>query len=269
MKTSILTLLLFLVNTIQAQMTSFDLGGRNAGIAGASITLGDSYSLFNNVGGIARISKHSIFVSYQNRYGIEQFQVVGAGAIYSHEIGNAGIGFFKFGDDIYSEQRIHLALGHKVQMVSLGLGLDLLQYSISGIGTKQALVIQFGGVVELSKKIWIGAHIYNVNQAKLRTEFNERIPVLMKTGLSYRPSTELMINMEVEKDLLFEETFKAGMEYMIIDHVFMRTGIRTQPFIGAFGIGFHPKNLQFDYAFSNDFILGNTHEVSLAISLEK
>ncbi len=252
-----------------AQVGSFNLGGRSAGMAGASLTLGDEYSLFNNIGGLGRLEDHTAFAAYQNRYGVSQFQVVGAGAIYASEIGNAGVGFYKFGDDIYSEQRVHLAIGNKIQMVSLSVGVDILQYNISTVGTSNALAIQFGGIAEVTPQIRFGAHIFNLNQAKFDAETGERIPTVMKGGFSYRPSDELMLNLEVEKDLDFDEIFKAGIEYRIIEKVFVRTGISTQPFIGAFGVGFHPKNLKFDYGFSNDSKLGSIHELSVAYSLKK
>lgn len=269
MKVTLLLLLLSCAFLSLAQVGSFNIGGRSAAMAGASLTLGDEYSLFNNIGGLGRVENHAAFASYQNRYGVSQFQVIGAGAVYTNDIGNAGVGFYKFGDDIYSEQRVHLAVGNKIQMVSLALGVDYLQYNIATVGTSQAFAIQFGGIAEISPQLRFGAHIFNLNQAKFDSETGERIPSVMKGGFSYRPSDELMLNAEIEKDLDFDEIFKAGLEYRIVEKVFIRTGISTKPFIGAFGVGFHPKNLKFDYGFSNDSTLGSIHEISLAYSFKK
>ena len=254
---------------LSAQISSFNIGARSSGMAGSSLTFGDEYSLFNNVGGLGRVKNHAAFAAYQNRYGISEFQVVGAGALYHSELGNGGIGFYKFGDDIYSEQRLHLAFGNKIQMVSLGLGMDLLQYDISTIGATRALAIQFGGIAEITPQLKFGAHIYNLNQAKISGESGERIPTIMKAGISYQPSDELIITTEVEKDLDFDEVFKVGMEYQVVERVYFRTGISTQPFLGAFGLGFHPKNLKFDYSFSNESRLGSIHEISVSYSFLK
>ena len=252
----------------QGQTGSFNLGGRSAGMAGASLTLGDGYSLFNNIGGLGRVENHAAFAAYQNRYGVSEFQVVGAGAVYTARIGNTGVGFYKFGDDLYSEQRLHLAFGNKIQMVSLGVGLDLLQYNVSTVGTNTSLAIQFGGIAEITPQLRFGAHISNLNQAKISSETGEKAPTVMKAGISFLPSEELILNAEVEKDLDFDEVFKAGIEYQIIERVYLRTGISTEPFLGAFGVGFHPKNLKFDYAFSNDSRLGSIHAISVAYSFQ-
>ncbi len=251
-----------------AQDGKFNFGARNSGLGGASVTIDDHYSLFNNVGGLGDVESHYVFAGFQNRFGIKEFQVIGAGAIYHTEIGNAGFGFYKFGDDLFSQQRLHFAIGHKLQLVSLGVSADLIQYSVSTIGTKQAVVLEFGGIVEISPKLFFGAHIFNLNQVDLEKETGEKIPTVMKGGISYRPSEELLINAEIEKDLDFDEIIKAGIEYQVVTNVFIRTGISTKPFVNAFGIGFHPKRIQFDYSYAEDANLGSIHEISLSCSIQ-
>lgn len=267
----LITLFCCLISTFTclAQNGKYNFGARSSGMAGASLTLGDEYSLFNNIGGLGRVESHAAFAGYQNRYGISEFQVIGGGGIFHHKLGNAGIGYYKFGDEFFSEQRIHAAIGNKLQMISLGLGVDLVQYNISTVGTRHVVALQFGGVAELTPQLFFGAHIFNLNQAEITSETGDKLPTVMKGGFSYRPSDELIINLEVEKDLDFDEIFKAGIEYQVIERVFIRTGISTEPFISAFGVGFHPKNLKFDYSFSNDSRLGNVHEISFAYSFKK
>ena len=252
-----------------SQDGKFNFGARSAGMGGTSTTISDEYSLFNNIGGLGQVDNHAVFAGYQSRYGIQEFQVIGGGVIYHHDIGNAGIGYYKFGDEVFSQQRIHLAIGNSLQMVSLGLGVDWIQYDIAEIGSKRTLAVQFGGIAEITQQVVFGAHIFNLNQAEVVSETGEKLPMVMKVGFSYRPSDELMLNLETEKDLDFDEVFKVGLEYQIIENVFVRAGTSTDPFLSTFGMGFHLKNLKFDYAFSNDFRLGNAHEFSLVYSFKK
>lgn len=264
MKSLTLIACCFLSAITFAQDGKFNFGARSSGMAGASLTIGDEYALFNNIGGLGQIEDHAVFAGYQNRYGIQEFQVIGGGGVFHHSLGNAGIGYYKFGDEFFSQQRIHAAVGHQLQLVSLGLGVDLVQYSVATVGTRHAVAVQFGGIAELAPQLVLGAHIFNLNQAEIVSETGDKVPTVMKGGFSYRPTNELMINLEIEKDLDFDEVFKAGAEYMIVDQVFLRTGISTEPFLSAFGVGFHPKQFKFDYSFSNDSRLGNIHEFSLA-----
>ncbi len=257
------------IHTAFSQDGSFSFGARNAGLGGASLTLTDEYSLFNNIGGLGRIQNHSLFAGYQHRYNLSEFQVIGSGGIFHHELGNAGIGYYKFGDDLFSQQKLHVGIGNKLQMVSLGLAVDWVQYDIESVGTQHVVAIQFGGIAEITEQFVFGAHIFNINQATLVSETGEQLPTVMKVGFSYRATDELMINTEVEKDLDVDEVFKAGIEYQVVKKIYFRTGIRTTPFVGAFGMGFHPKMLKFDYAFSSNSDLGSIHEISLAYSFKK
>lgn len=259
-------LIILAFGTSYAQDGKFNLGARSAGLGGASLTIRDEYGLFNNIAGISGISNPTAFAGFQDRYGVSEFQVIGGGALYPFSFGTTGIGFYKFGDENFSQQKIHLAVGNKIQMVSLGLGIDLVQYDIATIGTQQVIAIQFGGIAEITPQLLFGAHIFNLNQAELDNETGDRVPTIMKGGLSYLPTDELMLNLEVEKDLDFDEVVKFGIEYEVIDRVFLRTGISTDPFINAFGVGFHPKSFKFDYAFSRDANLGNIHELSISFT---
>ncbi len=252
-----------------AQSGTYTLGARSTGLAGASISIADEYSLFNNVGAMGRVSSSALFAGYQSRYGISEFQVVNGGALYHHRIGTAGIGYFKSGDSRFSEQHIHLAVGNQIQKVSLGLAVDVIQYTIESIGVMRVVVIEFGGLIELTPQLFLGAQLFNLAQAELNREPSDPIPTTMKAGISYRPTQELMLNMEVEKDLDFPEILKVGIEYRIIKDCYLRTGIKAKPFYGAYGIGFYPGRYKFDYALSNNVDLGNVHELSLAYRVGK
>ena len=269
MKQAMVILITFYSIKTLGQDGRYNFGARNSGIAGSSVTLGDRYSLFNNIGGLGRLENHSVFAGYQNRFGIQEFQVLGAGAIYHAEIGNAGIGFYRFGDDLFSQQRVNLAIGNQFQMVSLGLGVDLIQYNISGIGTKQVIALQFGGIAEITPHLFFGAHIFNLNQVDLVKETGEKIPTVMKAGLSFRPTEELMINTEIEKDLDFREIIKGGIEYRIVRNIVLRTGVSTRPFLSSFGIGIQFKRFILDYSYSHHSILGAIHESSLAYTFQE
>ena len=47
-------------------------GARSAGLAHASVTLGDVWSVFHNPAGIASLSKLSAGVYYENRFGVPE-----------------------------------------------------------------------------------------------------------------------------------------------------------------------------------------------------
>ncbi len=250
-----------------AQNGDFRLGARSAGIGGTSSTLVDGWSIFNNIGAIGALDRSSGMLSYQNRYDISAFQVVGGAYVHHTNPINAGVSFFRFGDDLFNQQKMTLAIGNNFDMVSLGLGVSFVQYNIESLGNQQAVVLEFGGLATLTEELTLGAHAYNITQARLSEE--ETLPTVLKAGLAYTPTTALLITVEVQKDLDFDAILRAGLEYEIVKNVWVRTGFGTQPFKSAFGAGWQWKAVQIDYAFNNQSDLGAIHEISLTYLLKK
>lgn len=245
-----------------AQNGDFRLGGRSAAIGGASVANSDAWSLFNNVGSIGAIDQSSGFLTYQNRFNISAFQVVGAGYTHHSSFGNVGLGVYRFGDDLFNQQKLSVGFGNTIDKVSLGLSVNLIQYHVETIGTTKAFVIGFGGLVQLLEGLSLGAHVYNLNQANITNDLS--VPTVIKTGLSYQLGTSVLVNLEIQKDLDFAETLKAGIEYELIKNAWIRTGVSSNPTKAAFGAGFRWKKSMIDYAFNDQSVLGATHELSLA-----
>jgi hypothetical protein len=265
MKQSLLTLAGFLALAYQVagQAGDYSLGARSAAIGTTSTTLTDYYSLFNNPAGLSGTEAPGVFASYENRYRIEELQVMGAGATVPLGSFKAGMGFYRFGGKLYTEQLISLKGAHKIGFMSLGLGVNYVQYNITSIGTRSVLVADLGGIAAINKQWHVGAHIYNVTQSKLVQGTGERVPTVMKLGVSYRPINAFMVNIETSKDINYKPIVRAGMEYFIIPQLALRTGFSTKPFISCFGLGFKPGSFQIDYSYRNDAGLGELHQMSV------
>jgi hypothetical protein len=204
-----------------------------------------------------------------NRFGIAGLQSMAAGAVLPLRYGNFGLSVQKLGDALYSEQIAGLAFSHKISHVQLGIKANYVQIHVGDLGTKGALVMEFGGVATITPQLSFGAHVYNLNQAKLARYQDERIATLMKTGLSYKPISQLMLNLEAQKDMDFPAMVKAGVEYEIVKNFYLRSGISTKPYINYFGLGLHKKRFHFDYALRTHAALGLSHHLSVTLAFEK
>jgi hypothetical protein len=245
------------------------MGGRSMALGNASATIQDEWALFNNISGIAEIKNFMSCISYENRFWISSLNKTGLGLVYPLKKGITGISFYKFGDEFYNEIRVGLGYAHKIRNVSLGVKINYLQITIQEARSKKNMVIEFGGIAEITKQLVFGAHIYNLNQAKVLKNEMEYIPVTMKAGLSYRPSKKIMINAETEKELDFKAIFKAGIEYAIIEKLRLRTGISSNPCSNYFGAGIFHKNIFIDYAFNTHASLGSSHHISISWIFKK
>jgi len=262
-------LLSLIALSAKSQNGDYAVGARSDAQAGASVTLEDEWALFNNIGALSYVEEYNAFATYQNRYGLSELSVMAFGMAVPIFNGTAGFGFFRFGDDLLNEQRFNLGFSNRFGIVSLGLNIGFYQLNIEGSGTQNALLFDFGGHAKLTEHLFFGAHISNLNQAELSAFTGEKIATIMKTGISYRPSTELKINVEVQKEVEQDAQLKLGLEYALIERVFLRTGIRTKPFESSFGAGFHTGKFKIDYAFINNPDIGDVHELSVSYQLKK
>ncbi|MFW5700405.1 MAG: hypothetical protein ACOCWM_01840 [Cyclobacteriaceae bacterium] len=244
-------------------------GARVNGLGNASVALQDPFSIFNNVGAIGRNESSTVMLSYHHRYQMQAFRSITAA--YLHNLGdmNLGVSVFQFGDQVFNENKIGLAYGHKINFMSLGIKANRLQYNIEGFGTTSAFVLELGGLVAISPQLNFGAHIYNINQASIAAESNEKIPTIMKAGFTYLPSESFTFSVQLMQDIDYKPTFQGGIEYAIIPQFRFRTGISSHPFVNHFGLGFSPKKFDLDYSLVNDNRLGVSQQLSLAFKFIK
>lgn len=247
----------------------YPVGARALGMGNASVTFTDAWSLFSNPAGLADVSQmHGLF-AYDNRFNLPGMHTMAAGFVCPSKYGSVGISINRFGDDLYSEHLVGLAYSHRVSNVRLGAKVNYVQIHAGDLGTRSTIAFEFGGVATITPELSFGAHVYNFNQAKVADYQDERIPTVMKAGLSYKPIRQLLLCVEAEKDVDYPATVKAGLEYEIVRQVHLRTGISTKPSVGYFGVGFSPKQFQVDYAVRTHPTLGLSHHVSFAYRFGK
>jgi hypothetical protein len=245
------------------------MGGRSAGLAYASATLHDEWSLLNNVGGLSKITQPSASFAYDVRAGLTGANRTAAVIGVPVKTGSAALGLFRFGDDLYNEQVISLGYSNQIGLASLGLKANYVQYHAEGFGTRRAVSLNFGGLAQLTQQITVGAYIVNLNQPKLSTLDNERLPTKLVAGLAVQPIATLLLVTEIEKDLDYDPTVKGGIEYAVYKKVNFRTGFNLHPNAVFFGLGFLIRKLKIDYALQYNNTLSAAHQASAVYRLER
>ena len=256
---------------ISAQNINSAIGARALAMGNATVTLRDNWSVGNNIAGIAGQKMHSAALSYHIPFGLTDFQTVGiVGNYVINNKSGLGLSITRFGSSVYSEQRFGLGYAHKLSNVSIGGKINYVQVAINdgsvGLtqGNRSAIVFEVGGIMDISEKLSFGLHAYNVSTTKLRSDNGEdRLPIILKAGASWKPIKKIFVNVEVEKDVDFKPNFKFGLDYEVAKTFWVRTGLNTLPQTNSFGIGFSPKNMKFDYALVLATKLGLTHQFSL------
>jgi hypothetical protein len=244
-------------------------GARSAGLGHSSVTFNDSWAVFNNIAGIAALENACVGAAYEQKFNFKGFNTIAFAANMPTKFGNAGLGIYRFGDEIYNETRFNFGWAHRISFVSLGFQVEYFQVNIQDLGARRNLVLNFGGQANITKELVFGAHIYNLNQAKLAEYKDERLPTVMKTGLSYKPIKQLFLAVEVLKDIERPVCYKFGVEYEIVKFLKLRTGLNVQPQVSYFGIGYQNTSFSLDYATTWHQQLGFSHTISLNFRFAK
>ncbi|MBD2721724.1 hypothetical protein [Hymenobacter armeniacus] len=270
-------------------------GARAAGLSNASVALsGEVWSMGNNVAGLGEMQRPTVGFYAENRYFSAALNV-GALAValpLGHESGATAptdgsaapqavvpaartwarhgvVGFEaqRFGGTLYNETRVGAGYGYRFGQISLGARVDMLQVSIEGLGSRRVVLGTLGGQIEvLPNRLTFGASLYNLSQTKLASYQDERVPTVLKAGLAYRPSSQVVLLVETEKDVERAANFKAGLEYRPVPVLAARLGLATLTEQASAGIGVAAGAFQIDYAAAFQQALGFSQHLSVSKS---
>ena len=264
-------------------------GARAAAFGNASVALaGEVWSMGNNVAGLSEMQRPTVGFYAENRYFSPALNVGAltvalplgraAGAAATGPTGAAplavrtwarhgvvAVEVQRFGGTLYNETRLGVGYGYRFGQISLGGRVDVLQASIEGLGSRRVLLGTLGGQIEVvPQRLSFGASLYNLGQARLARYQDERVPTVLKAGLAYRPSTQVLLLVETEKDVERAANFKAGLEYRPVPVLAARLGLASLTEQASAGIGLLAGPFQIDYAAAFQQILGFSQHLSVS-----
>ena len=271
-------------------------GARAAALGNASVAIGgDVWSMGNNVAGLGEVQRPTVGFYGENRYfsaglnvaalnlalplGRPPAAAAGTPAVMPGAEGGSdapaqrawarrgvvGLEAQRFGGQLYNETRVGVGYGYRFGQISLGARVDMLQVSIEGLGSRRVAMGTLGGQIEVvPRKLSFGAALYNISQTKLASYQDERVPTVLKAGLAYRPSGQVTLLVETEKDVERDATFKAGLEYRPVPILAARLGLATLIEQASAGLGLLAGSFQIDYAASFQQALGFSQHLSIS-----
>lgn len=267
-------------------------GARAAALGNASVALaGEVWSLGNNVAGLSEIQQSTVGFYAENRYFSSALNVgslmvalplgrmppatatmvdatPSAPTPATRTWARRGVVAFeaqRFGSVLYNETRVGAGYGYRIGQISLGGRVDVLQVSIEGLGSRRVLLGTLGGQIEIvPQRLSFGASLYNLSQTRLASYQDERVPTVLKAGLAYRPSGQVLLLVETEKDVERDANFKAGLEYRPVPVLAARLGLASLTEQASAGIGVVAGAFQIDYAAAFQQALGFSQHLSVS-----
>ncbi|MFQ5824056.1 MAG: hypothetical protein ACE5JB_08380 [bacterium] len=259
---------LILNHKILAGLEEMPVGARALAMGASYVALANtSDALFLNPGGLSQISGTEISLFYQKPFGLEDLNFGSAAVslpIWSHRI---SFGISTFGNSILREQMFVLAYSHTYQQkIFYGVSLRYQTIRIDGYGFTGTLGLDLGLVVPITSRLKWGVLTRNINRPSI-SQSKENLTQSFTTGISVQPSSKLILNFEIFKDVRFPQEVRFGAEFKPLDNLALRTGTADNPSRFSAGFGVRVKAFYVDYAFFTHNELGLTHQISISIHL--
>ncbi len=230
--------------------SGFSQNGSFTGMGNSSVMLYDFWAIYNNQAGLANIERSEVGICYENNYAMWETGKQALGFVLPTKTGNFALSVSRYGYTGYSENSVGLAFARNLgKIFSASIQFDYLFYTQSeNYGYKGALLFQVGFISTPIENLQIGLHVYNPGRVTLEDYNDKRVPTVIRFGLGYYFSEQVLLSVETEKDIDQKNRFKTGLQYEIIDGFFIRTGFLTNPNQFSLGIGYTNNDFTVDIA---------------------
>jgi hypothetical protein len=268
---SFLSFILVLPGNVFATGDNYSTGGQNAGLAGSGVAMNGLWSLHHNQAGLGFTNALEAGIYYENRFLLKSLGVQSLAVVLPTNSGTFGIQYTGSGNNLYREHQATLgyglALGKKIS-AGLGITYQAIQQPLD-YGSRSLFMAEFGVQYQVNEMLTFGAHVFNVNRAKVHIYNNERAPTIFRLGGMYKFSNKTLVTAEVEKDIDFPVAFRVGFEFKPVEYLYLRAGVASAPVSSSFGAGFLMKGFKLDLAFSFHRYLGFTPQAGLIYTFQK
>ena len=246
-------------------------GGRSLSLGNCSVTLNDFWSCNNNLAGITSLQGTCIGLSYSNKFMMKELGYKNIGITYNSNIGVFLITASQFGYEHYSENLIGLGYARDFgPNLRIGLKLDYLFFLLSNeYKNKSAPTFEIGIQYQINKSLCIGVYAFNPINIKTKSLNKDKIPIVIRLGLSYYINDDFFITSEIEENSEHNFSYRFGVEYEIYKNIYIRSGFQLKPELLTFGFGYNLKWLHLDISAQMNQILGASLSCSFVFEINK
>ncbi len=264
---------LLLTGQLGAANDNYPLGGRQAGMGNAAVSIYDFWAISHNQAGMAKLNRPTGGFYFENRFLVKEMGLGAAAVALPTTSGVFGLSLSYFGYSQYHESKVGIAYARSFgERLSVGVQFNYMYTFIGGTNSNSAgnVGLELGMIYEILPGLNIGAHIFNPTKAKIAAVdglYDEYIPTIIRFGMAYSFSERVIVSIESEKDVDRKPVLKAGIEYQIADLFYVRGGIGTNPTQNAFGFGIHTGSFTIDLSSSFHHVLGYSPQASIIYEL--
>jgi hypothetical protein len=241
-KLCLCAIMLFIFQSWKAQGWQ-PVGARSMSMANSTVAVSDVWSFHHNPGALGTLKQASAGLSYENRYLLKELQTQALVVAIPLKVGVLSAGAQTYGYKVYRTTRIGFGYSMKLgEKLSAGVQLNYQGLRIENYGSKNSVTAEAGILAKINKKIALGFSILNFGRTKLSEFQDDRFSTIMRLGINYQLSDKVTILAEAEKEIETPLRAKAGLEYELLERLYMRVGAASNPMELTFGFGYWFKN---------------------------
>ena len=243
----------------------FSPGPRYQALADASVGLSGCWSVFGNQAGLAVIDRPEIAGSFQDRFLVSELSTRSGLFVFPVQSSVCAISIYQFGKNPFRQEKFGFAYARQLfPQLNFGVQFNYFQMFLSednrSVGTSG---LELGFQYLFVKKLVLGFHVLNPYKTGIRTLSGTFLyPSRINFGVLYHLSDVFSIATELDNEFNRQFIVKTGLEYIILENLFLRTGISGKPYQLSAGIGFKVKELIMDLATTYNQYLGNSPSIS-------
>lgn len=240
-------------------------GSRYQALSDATVGLSDCWTVFGNQAGLAAIDRPIVAGSFQNRFLVSELSTRAGLFVLPVQSSVFAFSLSQFGQIPFRQEKFGLAYARQISP-KLNFGVQFNCYRLF-LSEENRSVSSFGaelGVQYLfTERFVVGFHVVNPYRTDVKLSSGMfRYPSRIKAGAFYHLSDLFSMTTELENDFGDHFVLKSGVEYNILEKLFVRAGVSGKPYQLSGGIGFQVKAITLDMATTYSQNLGNSPSVS-------
>ncbi|MFY9150808.1 MAG: hypothetical protein WAO52_02250 [Prolixibacteraceae bacterium] len=234
-------------------------------LAGASVAQEGCWSAFGNQAGLANIKQTVLAVSFQNRFLLDELSGRSGLLVWPVQSSVFALSVFQFGKTTFRQEQYGLAYARQMN-TRFNFGFQFNYYRLyfseeNKFGSTPG--VELGFQYSLNNQTVLGVHVRNPYRTAIKTQSaNYYFTSGIVVGVLYRFSDSFRASSEFEYDFGKHVLYRTGLEYDILENLFLRAGVAGNPVQLSGGFGFHYNLFHIDLATSYHTVLGNSPSVS-------
>jgi hypothetical protein len=268
---SVIGLIIFLIcHSALHSMENNGRGTKAIAMANAFAAVSDnSWSVNYNPAGLLQIKQiecSAFIVPYQ--FGMSELRTTAFAITLPFSFSTVAFKAEQFGFDLYRETEFGAAFSVKLdQNIYGGLALNLCRLDIARYGSARHITFNVGLLGYILRNVKIGFCLNNITGTTMGRQ-SEKIPQICTLGVCWSLLDDLLMSVEMEKDIRFPASIKWGVEQKVFDVLAFRAGVSNNPGKYSTGIAVKYSSLEFGYAGYSHPDLGWTHQIDLSFRLD-